>query len=351
MASDRSERAAARVVTAAVRAEELRNRLARLRAGELSTQEDVELARASAARQRAEAVRAQQRLLRAYAAAADVHRPALGPPRADVSRRPVPDTSGGTRTLSEQNSVLRRALVSIGAASGGAAAWSTDRRQQLWQNLTDQCSQASWQGWSHALCMTARSMLPGVRGVALSGYDGEGVPHLLAVTDDWTRQVEEIAQLVGEGPAVEAFRAQRPVLVRRLSDEEARWPGYVEAAAGTGLTTICALPVELDGVALGSLTLYPADRDDSSWRAWPDGLYLTAVAARALLADLDALDEGWLLGDVGDDRVQMATGVLSVQLNVSVSEASVLLRAFAFSGARRLVEVADAVLDGSLRIA
>jgi hypothetical protein len=352
VASDRSEVAAARAAAAARRAEQLRDRIARLRAGEASTPDDVALAKISAANQRAEAVKAQDSLLRAYASSSALREEwrnagltgaatALG-----TGRRGQAEGSATPR----ETEILRHALVSIASSGEVKGGWSKERRQELWQALAEQCGRESWQGWLRALCHTAVSVLPGLRGVAISGYEAHGAPHLLAVTDEWTRQVEEIAQLVGEGPGVEAHRAQLPVLVTNLLDEQARWPGYVATAAGIGLSTVYSLPVMLDGVGLGSLTLYPSDQGGGGWHGWTDGFFLAAVAAKALLADLDAVEDGWPLGDVSDDRVQIATGMLAVRLDVSVEEASARLRAFAFSNARGLSEVAQSVLDGSVRM-
>lgn len=351
MTSERASLAAARGSAAAQRAEQLRDRIARLRAGDRSTREDVEHARASAAQQQAEAVRAQERLVHAYAAAA-VLRAGAGSPGAPPARRASAAPAADDRASQDTESgILRRALVSIASSGDVHGGWSRDRRQELWQDLTDQCAQPSWQGWCHALCRTAVTMLPRLRGAAVSGYDDRAAPHLLAVTDDWTRQVEEVAQLVGEGPAVEAHRTQVPVLVKNLQDDRARWPGYVGVAAEVGLTTVYAFPVQLDGVGLASLTLYPHQHDGTDWREWSDGFFLAAVAAKTVLADLDAVEDGWPLGEFSDDRISIATGMLAAQLAVGVDEAFARLRAFAFSNARGLGDVAQEVLDGSLRIA
>lgn len=352
MASERSEAAAARVAAAGRRAEQLRDRIARLRAGEASTAEDVALARISAANQRTEAVRAQESLLQAYASSAALRKSWNEAGRTAASTGEPTVRAGGRDESATQreNRVLQHALVSIASSGEVKGGWSKERRQELWQALTEQSGEESWQGWCRALCRTAAALLTGLRGVAVSGYDDHGAPHLLAVTDEWTRQAEEVAQLVGEGPAVEAHRTQRPVAVADLVQEQARWPGYVLTAAGLGLSTVYALPVELDGVGLGTLTLYPEDQGGGGWPGWTDGFFLAAVAAKALLADLDAVEDGWPLGDVSDDRVQIATGMLAVRLDVSVEEASARMRAFAFSNARGLGEVAQAVLDGSLRM-
>jgi hypothetical protein len=358
VASNRGEIAAARVAAAALRTAQLRERLARLRSGDPSTPEDVALARASAANQRTEALRAQERLLRTFAVAAALQGSTSAGPRLRSGgaveaparpERPRPDAATEP-PAADVNRGLRRALASIASSDAGGG-WSKDRRQELWIKMADQCGQESWQGWSHALCRTAPRLLPALRGMALSGYSAQDAPHLLAVTDAWTREAEEVAQLVGEGPAVDAYRTQAPVLVRRLDDEQARWPAYVDATRSAAVTAIGALPVQLNGVGLGSLSLYPRDEGGRGPIAWADYFFLATVAAKTLLVDLDAVEHGWPTKDLVDDPIQMAVGMLAVQLGVGTDEASARLRAFAFSNARRLGEVAEAVLDGSLLIA
>lgn len=388
MGAERGELAAARVRAAARRAEQLRERIARLQAGIVPTREDVERARAAADAQRNETTRAQQRLLLTYAAAADLSRrwpstsrqdegPRQVSPDGEPSLRRVPwlvapeetpaagaATSGSTsqaspphddasavQRLSGENRLLRASLVSMASVGGdGDPAWPTERRRLLWQALVDQCGQEAWHGWAHALCATVTSSLSGIRGVAISGYDDHHVPHLLAVSDEWTRQVEEIHQTVGEGPAVAAYTAQTPVVVTSLEDEQVRWPGYVAAAAGHGLSGLCALPIRLNGVSLGSLTLYRNDESESVRDSWLDVTYLAAVAAKALLVDLDAVEDGFYPWHAGDHQIQVAAGILSVQLEASVDEALALMRAFAFSNALGLSQVADAIVDGSVRL-
>jgi hypothetical protein len=389
MASDRAELAAARMKSARLRVEQLRERIARLSAGVASTPEDVAIAKACAENQRNEMLKAQERLRLTYAAANQIHRAPIGlpdptsRPRDEAEKGPSdgPKQGGGNAAIEEarsdlrpatselnrprpgrddkilqrlswENRLLRSALVAFAASTAGEGngVWSKDRRRKLWQALVDQCGEDAWQGWARALCLAAVSILPDLRGAAVSGYDTHRVPYLLAVTDEWTRRAEEIHQLVGEGPAVEAYTSQGPVVVTHLDDEQGRWPGYVAAAEGTDLGGICALPVKLNGVTLGSITLYSRHSGDKGWQEWLDGSFLAAAAAKALLADLDAIDDGLQFGDPGDERIQVATGMLAVQLDLGIDEALARMRAFAFSNARGLAEVAEAIVDGSLRL-
>lgn len=349
--SERAEQAAARGAAAARRGQQLRERIARLRAGATSTHEDVALAQASVLQQREEAVRAQERLLRAYASAADLRSRTASRRWWTLDAPPaVREPLAAPADRDRENEVLRHALVSLASSGDGKGGWPKDRRRALWEALSEQCGQESWRGWSRALCQVAPSLLPELRGMAVSGYDDAGASHLLAVTDEWTRELEEVGQLVGDGPGMEAHRTQRPVLVKDLDEDQARWPVFVATAAELGLRTVYALPVQLDGVGLGSLTLYPHDQDGGGWTGWLDGFFLADVAAKTLMADLEAVEDGWPMGEAEDDRIAIATGMLAARLGIPVDEASARLRAFAFSNARGLGEVAEAVRTGTLTI-
>jgi len=262
----------------------------------------------------------------------------------------VQETDEAVERLARENRRLRSALVNIAASFpiAGDGIWSLHRRRELWRDLAEQCGEESWHGWAHALCVAATEAMPDVLGVAVSGYD-DGRPHVLAATSEWTRRMEEIHQLVGEGPAIDAYRAQSPVVVAHLPDEQERWPGYLAAAAGSALGRLCALPVSLGGAPVATLTLYLREDVSAELPQWLDGLYVASAVAMCMLVDLD-VEDNTCLAEAWDDRVMVATGIVAEQLAVHVDVALLHMRAFAFGNALGLTEVADAVLDGSLRL-
>lgn len=99
---------------------------------------------------------------------------------------------------------------------------------------------------------------------------------------------------------------------------------------------------------VGSLTFYRTAAAPFDQRSRNDAALLAEVAALALLADVDALnDDAEPVDTDGYHGVQIAAGVLSVRLGVSVAEALVHIHAHAYGSGRTLAETAQAVMEGS----
>ena len=110
-----------------------------------------------------------------------------------------------------------------------------------------------------------------------------------------------------------------------------------------------SFPLRLGGVRLGALTLYEPTPGGLSDDQHADALVMAGVVTEAILssqahAPLDTLSpELELLAEHGAELHQ-ATGMVSVQLGVSVAEALVRLRGHAYAGGRLLSEVAADVV-------
>jgi len=385
MASARGTAAAVRLQATAVRLRELQQRIDRLTAGEPSTQDDVIRARAAAHAERLEYSRAWDRLVAAHESAANRHRAAAALferagrlQRADEHRAAAgSDSEAGSRLrlfeaaktyepyrpgrrgpgpamIEEENEEerLRNAFVAIVGTRGvSGASLEPSRSRTLWRAVVDRCGEQHWRNWARAVCMVAVDALPSVRGTAVTAYDSTGTPEPMAASDGWARQVEEIHQLVGEGPAVSAQGTGLPVSVPSLSTEQARWPGYVGAAADTGLTGLWSFPLLVGGSVIGAITFYRSDEALPQAEEWTDAWLLAGVAAIVLWADADAIERGWDDDPEGYLRVHVAAGMISAQLAISTTEAMSRIRAHAFASGLSLGLVADAIVDRVLRLA
>ena len=135
----------------------------------------------------------------------------------------------------------------------------------------------------------------------------------------------------------------------------ARWPMYAPAVLERGVQAVFAFPLQVGAARLGVLDIY---------RRHPTGLDSGALALALTFADvtvsnlLDAqggLDVGGrqdALDEMMSYRTELyqAQGMVMVDLGVSVDEAMVRLRAYAFAHERRLSEVARDVVAGRLRL-
>ncbi len=208
--------------------------------------------------------------------------------------------------------------------------------------------------WRRLCASASRSVPVSGAGIALMTPAGHG--GTLAATDGPARVMENLQQTLGEGPCLAAFGDRRPVLEGDLAQAGGRWPGFVAGATEAGIAAVFAFPLQIGAIQFGVLDLY---RDTCGPL---DGLQLAealnyAAAATTILLDLQH-DEtpGGLhpqLSDAVDSHraIHQATGIVSVQASVSVSEALLLLRARAYADGRPLTGLADDVVARTVTFA
>jgi hypothetical protein len=151
---------------------------------------------------------------------------------------------------------------------------------------------------------------------------------------------------------VDAQETLRPVLIDDLHDRHegvaGRWPAFLAEVSRLDVGSIYAFPVRAGAVALGTFQLYrhEAGRPDSA----QVGRMLTAAdAVCGALLDLDRAVADELWGTSPSARVHQAAGMVMVQLDTSIEEAFVRLRATAYAEGLSLDEVAGSVVDGRRR--
>jgi GAF domain-containing protein len=181
-------------------------------------------------------------------------------------------------------------------------------------------------------------------------------PHGSVCTSDAVSAlIEELQYTLGEGPCVDAHREQRPVAEPDLAHPSVgRWASFSASAVASGVRAVFGFPVTVGDVRMGALNLYrdvPGPLTDDQQA---DAVVLAAVAARAIIA-MQADAAPGALGaelEVGTNFqfvVHQAAGMVAVQLGVGVTEASLRLRAHAFSTDRLVANVAREVVARRLR--
>jgi len=197
------------------------------------------------------------------------------------------------------------------------------------------------------LCAACLSALPvsGV-GAALMTADGpSGV--VLAATDERARELEELQFALGEGPCVEASGGGRPVLEPDLLVAGSpRWPRFGAAALDAGVRAVFALPLRVGAIRVGVLDLY---RDTPGLLTSPDLVEALAFADAATAVVLHLQDHdgaGSTLTGPIDSRaeVHQATGMITIQLGISLAEALLKLRAHAYATGRTVSAIAADVV-------
>jgi GAF domain len=177
----------------------------------------------------------------------------------------------------------------------------------------------------------------------------------VATTDEVSTLIEDLQFSLGEGPCIDAYNEDRPVLEPDLADPSVvRWVAFTPPAVAAGAMAVFGFPLQVGAVRLGALNLYNDRAGQLSEDQHADALVMADVAAQALLimqshAPPGVIDAELERGSNLNIVVHQASGMVSVQLDVSVAQALIRLRGYAFGHDRLLREVAEDVVARRLR--
>jgi hypothetical protein len=177
----------------------------------------------------------------------------------------------------------------------------------------------------------------------------------LCTTNEMSDLVEQLQYALGEGPCVDAYHQDWPVLEPDLARPETRrWPAFSPPAIKGGVRAVFGFPLQVGSVRLGALNLCCDRAGPLSDDQHADALVMADVAAQAVLVLQANAPPGQLASALGAGAdfhyvVHQASGMVSAQLGVSVREALVRFSAYAFGNDRTLTEVARDVVSRKLR--
>ena len=197
------------------------------------------------------------------------------------------------------------------------------------------------------------SLMTGASIMLMTGNTQQGS---LCSSNPVSALIEELQFTLGEGPCVDAHRDHRPVVEADLADPDLpRWLAFAPPALAAGARAVFGFPMRVGGVRLGALNLYRDRPGPMSDDQYADSLVLAGVAAQAVVSMQADASPGTLstaLEDGADFRfvVHQASGMVAVQLGVSVGEALARLRAYAFGNDVFVTEVAEAIVARELRL-
>jgi GAF domain len=227
-------------------------------------------------------------------------------------------------------------------------------RQILYEVLTDPVGQSGpAEQVLDRLCAATVSALP-VDGAGLALMTPAGHAGLLVASDTRAAAMEDLQHSLGEGPCLDASSTGRPVLQPDLTTTgTSRWPGFTSAAAEAGIAAVFAFPLQVGAIRLGVLDVYRASPGSLDTLELAEALDYAAAATTILLELQHGAPTGQLhplLADAADEHreIHQATGMISVQAAVGLTEALLLLRARAYATERPLIDVANDVLDRHL---
>ena len=208
------------------------------------------------------------------------------------------------------------------------------------------------------------AVVPGVQvtGAWLSAALDAQAGHLMQVTDEVGKQLAELQLTLGEGPLFDVSVSSGPVLASDLADGEfrARWPAFAPTASRAGAAAIFVFPLVVGAIRAGVLGLYRDRPGPLSGFQLGDALVFADTATMLLLDAQDRAAEGIGPGagpggqpaGLASHRAEIdqATGMLTEQLGVSITDAFVRLRAYAYVNDLQLADVAGDIVARRLRL-
>ncbi|MFI6096419.1 GAF and ANTAR domain-containing protein [Lentzea sp. NPDC051213] len=233
---------------------------------------------------------------------------------------------------------------------------SGERLAKVLAHLADDAMRRGVATSSEATCEACVALI-GVTGAQLTLMNGTGRGESRYSTNEIGSQLENLRFTLGEGPCEDAVRSGVPVLVGDLNSWEnhQRWPLFVPAAGAFGTRAVFAFPLRSGAIRLGALVLHRTSPGLLTPEQLSDA-YVVADIVMSLV--LDELTRVHLDTEVppldamplSRAEVHQATGMLSVQMGVSMDEALVRLRAHAFAHDLPVVDVARDIVARRLRL-
>ena len=203
---------------------------------------------------------------------------------------------------------------------------------------------------SERLCLASRN-LAGADAAALTVAYAETNRVTLFATDEMSARLEDLQEVMGEGPGYSAASHRRVEVCRLGTLAADRWPLFSSAAlALAGPATLHAVPMQPGNRLFGVMTLYQLANPDTDLELdIPTLERLAAATGAALMRDPEAVDQGLLDGPwQSRARVHQATGMVVAQLGLNADDALAVLKAHAYAGETTLVEIAERVVDRTI---
>jgi GAF domain-containing protein len=203
------------------------------------------------------------------------------------------------------------------------------------------------------ICGAAATALS-ASGAGVSVLTGDGSRGFAVASDPASQHLEELQFTLGEGPCLDAVAASAPVLVPDVDGAASRWPMYVSAVQERGVRSVFAFPLRAGSANLGVLDVFRNSAGRMTVDEVAESLTFAEIAWATVLdgqveAGAGALPEGFDEAPGYRAEVFQAQGMIMVQLGVSLAEALLRMRAYAYAQERPLADVARDVVNRTLR--
>jgi transcriptional regulator with GAF, ATPase, and Fis domain len=241
------------------------------------------------------------------------------------------DKARSADELSTQDHDLRRSM----AALGGLASHDLDLEQLLTR-----------------VARYAVQAIPGADGSGLTLIE-EGRAATIVATAPFVREIDGIQYGLMQGPCVSAAADGRTVMSGSLGGDQ-RWPQFGSKVARLGVHSAVSLPLITATGVVGAMNVYAHAKhafDDRAAELGEAFAQPAAVAVQnaAILAQALRLAEQLEAAQATRSVVDRAVGILMSRSGATEGEALARLRTLSQTEHRKLVEVAQQVVDEAVR--
>jgi transcriptional regulator with GAF, ATPase, and Fis domain len=153
-----------------------------------------------------------------------------------------------------------------------------------------------------------------------------------------------------EGPCLDCFHSGQPVVNAELEKAQDRWPNFAPRAVEAGYRSVHAFPLRHQRKVIGAMNLFSTDPGELEAQDTRIVQSLADIATIALLQER-AIRSGELLTEQLQSAlnsritIEQAKGALARIHGIDVNSAFELMRRYARTHHRRLVDVAQFVLN------
>jgi hypothetical protein len=195
------------------------------------------------------------------------------------------------------------------------------------------------------LC-TAMVEILGLEGGAMTVGFAAPSRSTLCATDEFAERLEDLQEVLREGPSLDAHRLGRPLWVP-AEELPATWPMLAQSVSEhLGPAYLLSIPMLPATEVLGVLTMYSREPVVPA-HDLVDAQFLADAIGVAILGGFDraeTTDEVWSTRD----QIDQAAGMVVAQLRVSPADALAVLRAHAFAHNTSLAAIVAQVLSREL---
>jgi hypothetical protein len=190
----------------------------------------------------------------------------------------------------------------------------------------------------------------GMSGAGIMLMSSETPGGSVGTTNEVSVLIEQLQYTLGEGPCVDAYHQDRPVLEPDLAEPAiVRWLAFTGPAVQAGVRAVFGFPLQVGEARLGTLNLYCDQPGALTDLQHGDALVMAGVTAQAILVMQASAPPGRLAAELeagGNFQyaVHQAAGMVSSNLGIAIGEALIRLRAYAFGNDRPLAEVANDIV-------